>query len=102
MILTPQEKIKLHNESHTASSVSQIPATEHYAVLVDAYMSYDDGYGDHGRPSMSTLNYTNYRFFDSEEALSAWIIEHNKDKNFKVFKVKPVAFELTAVLKFTP
>lgn len=99
MPLTAQQKTKLYNATHTANTVGQIPTVEHFVVLVDKYMSYDDGYGDHARASMSTLNYLDYQYFDNEESLSAWIIEHSNEKNFKVFKVKPVAFELTAVLK---
>jgi hypothetical protein len=100
MLLSSEQKAKLYRESHSVTEAGNIPKVEHFAVLVNDYVSYDDGYGDHGRPSMSTKNFMNYRYFDNEDALASWIIENDGKTNFTVLKVRPVKFELKAVIKF--
>ena len=99
MPLSSEQKSKLYRESHSAAEADQIPKVEHFAVLVNNYLSYDDGYGDHGHPSMSTKHFMEYRYFDNEDALANWIIENDGKSNFTVLKVRPVKFEMRAVIK---
>lgn len=90
-----EKRRSIYNQTHHASEISTIPDGSHFAVLCNESLRYDDGYGDdrHG-PSYSTKNFIEYIFFDTPEALSAWLIENHSKKTFKVVKVNKVDFEM--------
>ena len=76
----------------TITEIKNLPTTEHWAVLVNESMQYDDGYGERGNTSYSTLNYTAYIAFENEEALRSWILRNDESyskKTFQVIHVKP-------------
>jgi hypothetical protein len=91
---------RIYNETHCANEVSKVPKTAHFAVLCNESITYDDGYGDHGSASLSTHTYIGYIFFESDEALEAWILENYQKKTFQVVKVTPVQYEMKTTLKF--
>ena len=78
------------------STLKEFPKTEpHYAVLIENYITYDDGYGSHGQSSYSSKHYLEYISFDDEEALKEWIVK-NKDKSkYQVIYVKPIEPKIT-------
>lgn len=80
--------------------VSKVPAAEHWVIIVDASQSYDDGYGNHGAPSISTLNYLQYIPASTEEEVCAWIMENDAKKygrqqNYRVLYVAPCTVQTT-------
>jgi len=95
-----EKRHRIYNETHHASEVSKIPKTSHFAVLCNESMSYDDGYGSRDGPSYSTHHYLSYIFFESDEALEAWILENYQKKTFQVVKMTPVQYEMKTTLKF--
>lgn len=96
-----EKRRRIYNATHQISTPSNVPDFAHFAVLNEASMTYDDGYGDpRSGPSYSTMRYMEYIFFDSEEALSAWVIENNGKKVFRVVNVKPVEVELKTSIRF--
>ena len=94
-----QRHQRIYKATHTASSLDKIPDVAHFAILVEESMRYDDGYGENGHTSYSTHNYLSYVFFDTEEALDAWIVENHLKKKFKVINVKAVEFELKTTIR---
>ena len=75
-----------------AHEIKDVPTAEHWAVLVNESLTYDDGYGHDATPSLSTKWYMTYIVFDDEEALKAWILkdaESTSQKTYRVLHVKP-------------
>lgn len=72
------------------SDVKDVPQDEHWAVMINETMSYDDGYGE-GR--MSTKQYFTYIAFANEEALRNWILQNDNTaygkKTYRVLHVQP-------------
>lgn len=94
-----EKRRKIYNESHTAQKISDIPDGTHFAVLCNDTLSYDDGYGQ--GTTYATKNFINYIFFDSEEALSAWIIENHSKKTFRVISTKKVDYQMETKIVVT-
>ncbi len=76
------------------SEVKDLPTEEHFAILVDASFSYDDGYGEHGSRSTSTHRSLSYMVMESAEEVQAWILANDARKygmeSYRVIRVKPV------------
>jgi len=88
----------------TIHHVKELPSDDHWAVVYDESLRYDDGYVHHGSPSYSTVNYTVMISFKNEEELRGWIMQNDEStygkKNYRVIFVKPatvrkqVSFEI--------
>lgn len=101
----------------TIHQVKELPSDDHWAVVYDESLQYDDGYGHHGSPSYNwafqgtpihrnanTMNYTVMISFKNEEELRGWIMQNDEStcgkKNYRVIFVKPatvrkqVSFEI--------
>jgi hypothetical protein len=78
--------------------VDELPVGEHYAVLVNDTITYDDGYGSRGSPSTNTKEFLTYMQFPTIEAVTAYIREEEANalkfggyrKTYKVLLVKPL------------
>ena len=80
------------------SVTKDLPAEEHYAVLVETSISYPDPYDDRHTGSTASTAYLEYIAFGDEKALESWVIEASKShKSFKVLFTKPVKTEVKAV-----
>lgn len=97
-----ERRQRIYKATHSASEVKDVPLQAHFAVLCNNSFSYDDGYGSHGMPSMSTHRQMDYIVFDSEEALNAWIIENHTKKTYRVINVKAVEVELKTTITVKP
>jgi hypothetical protein len=87
-----------YNATHYAGEVQQIPEHAHVAVLVNKSFTYDDGRDERGQPSMSTTNHLSYIWFDSDEALEAWVLANHQRETYRVIHVKPVTVTLKTVI----
>jgi len=76
------------------SEIKDLPEGEHFQILVNESMTYDDGYGEHGRSSMSTMHYLKIIVCQNEEQVTKWIRENDASsystKTYRVQHVKPV------------
>ena len=78
------------------TEVKDIPTEPHFAVLVGESRTYDDGYGERGVASYSTVNYLEYLVFQSIEQVQAWVLEQDGkygQKPFKVIDVVPCSVQ---------
>ena len=76
----------------TISHRKDLPAGDHYVVLIEESMKYDDGYGSVGSPSYSTHTSLSYNVFMSEKELKDWIIKNDDStykKQYSVYHVSP-------------
>lgn len=72
-----------------------------YMVVLDDYITYDDGY-DERHHSNTTKYFTVNLFFDTEVALTQWIKEHKvkyNAENFAVYKIQPLKVETSIQIK---
>lgn len=75
--------------------IKDIPTEPHFAVLIGESRTYDDGYGSHGNPSMSTMQYIEYLAFENIEQVAEWVREedarhtYGAKKDFKVVEIRP-------------
>lgn len=88
---------KIKEDEIYVSQIKQLPAGEHYAVLVDSSFRYDDGYGEgpHGGASYSTHESLQYIAFHDIEKLKEWILHNDESqyggrKPYKIVRVKPL------------
>lgn len=90
-----------YDATHHVSNVSKIPKTPHYAVIVNESKSYPDSYSSSG--SYMTDSYTQYIYFDNEQALNAWVLDQSTKayghKEFRVFYVNPVEVKLHTTME---
>lgn len=64
-----------------------------FIVICNESMTYDDGYGRNGAPSMSTKIYQKVEKFQTEDELREWILRNENaycPKKFEVFSAEPV------------
>lgn len=92
--LAVEKHRRIYNATHNIGDVAKVPDQAHFAVLCNTSFSYDDGYGEQGRPSMSTHHAMDYIVFDTEEALNDWILQNHTKKTYKVISVKAVEVQL--------
>lgn len=74
-------------------NISEISETEHYAILTNKSITYDDGYGSPGRPSMSTDNSIQMQVCETQDEVVAWIERNAKQsypEKFRVVKITPL------------
>lgn len=72
------------------TDLKDLPADEHYAVLVENSFSYEDGYGERGSSSYSTHKELQYISFDGVEALTAWLLQNDDGRTkYRVISAKP-------------
>lgn len=94
-----QERARsLYDRTHSAVEISKLPKDTRYWALEQTSMTYDSGYGDHGRQDMCTQNILNVIWFEDEEALEAWVIKATEErKSYRIFRAEPVKTEVKAV-----
>lgn len=70
-----------------------------FVVFTEDSISYDDGYGSHGVPSVSTRQFLQPTMFYSKSELEEWLrntaMRRFDTKQFRVFALKPVEIGLT-------
>lgn len=81
----------LYDRTHHVSEVSKLPSDTRYWALEQTSMTYDSGYGEHGRPDMCTSQFMNVVCFDDEEALQDWVLKAvEQRKTYRIFRAEPV------------
>lgn len=87
-----------YDATHHASTIKQLPTTTKYWALEEHTRTYDSGYGHSGSPDMVTDTSLSVVYFDTDEALEAWVLSAvEQRKSYKVFRVEPVNIEVKAV-----
>jgi hypothetical protein len=92
------EARKIWDETHSVSEISKLPSDVRYWGLAQESMTYDSGYGERGQPDMSTTQYLSITYFDTDEALEAWVLKAVENrKTYKIFRAEPVNTQVKAV-----
>ncbi len=93
-----QRRTRLYKETHRVSELSKLPTDIRYWGISQDSMTYDSGYGDNGRPDMCTSQYLTIAWFESDEALEAWVLERvERRESYKIFRAEPVNTQVKAV-----
>lgn len=77
------------------SEVHQLPDEAHFIILVEKSMTYDDGYGERGQSSTSTMRYLEHVVCTSQAELNAWVAENDARKYgspavYRIIRATPV------------
>jgi hypothetical protein len=84
----------MYDKTHNISTLDKLPQKAHFAVLIqDSHTSpgYDRGDPPYSSPALS------YCWFETEEALNAWILKQTEligKKPYRVIYVRPVEVKL--------
>ena len=68
-----------------------------FLLVIERQITYDDGYGHAGRPSMSTANVSEVKEM-TEAQLKEWVLHNNNSyskRNFKVYKAEEVKIKMS-------
>jgi hypothetical protein len=81
--------------TRTCTELSELPDEPHFIVLVEKTLTYDDGYGERGQSSTSTLRYLEHVVCLNQEALNAWVVENDARKYgapeaYRIVRATPV------------
>lgn len=93
-----ERRTRLYNQTHSVSDLSKLPTDVRYWGITQDSMTYDSGYGHNGQPDMCTTQYLTIVWFESDEALEAWVLQQVESrKSYKVFRAEPVNTRVKAV-----
>jgi hypothetical protein len=86
---------ELYRQQHYISDIKDIPAYQHYAVLVNKTCTYVDPYEDtnssHSLTNTISEPYLEYVYFETEDALKDWMTHHDKfSTKYVVMRVAPI------------
>lgn len=96
----PQRRSRLYKETHTVSELSKLPTDVRYWGIGTRTMTYDSGYGRNGQPDMTTDHILTITWFESDEALEAWVLQQaERRESYKVFRAEPVNTQVKAVFQ---
>jgi hypothetical protein len=81
--------------SKTCTEAKHLPEEPHFLILVEKSVTYDDGYGDRGQSSMSTVRYLEHIVCTNQDELNAWVAENDSRRygspaEYRVMRVSPV------------
>ena len=89
---------KIYDATHHISEISALPTDARYFALYQESITYDDGYGERGESSVSTRKYIGVVYFDTDEALEAWVLQAvEQRKTYRIIRAEPVKTEVKAV-----
>ena len=99
--LEQQRRRAIYDQTHHVSSIDKLPADVRYWGIKNESYRYDTGYGERGQPDYSTAEYLSVTWFETEEALEAWVLERVEAREkYRIFRAHPIQTEVKAVFSF--
>ena len=96
--LQREREQRSYRETHSLGEISKLPQEARYWGMTTETMTYDSGYGDHGKPDMTTSTYWQIVWFETDTALEDWVLKQVKDnKPYQVIRAEPVSTTVKAV-----